>query len=200
MPASWSRAIKRSPTRQFFLLKKWKSPSASTTAMRVSSCVRFLPTTPTNRRRELHFRFAQSGHGLRLRSLGWPHTHSSRGARTQARRGHLQPAQAAAHRSRTVADGRTRIRGGQAEFGLQRAHRPHPAAGNQAAGDRISRIHSGGEPEIILRDSPPAGRVSSQVARHLRINFELHSEHAAANFKAIAKAFPLTSMKTRRTR
>ncbi len=33
---------------------------------------------------------------------------------------------------------------------------------------------------------------SSQVARHLRINFELHSEHASANFKASAKAFPLT--------
>jgi len=32
---------------------------------------------------------------------------------------------------------------------------------------------------------------SSQVARHLRINFELHSEHAAANFQATAKAFPL---------
>jgi Ca-activated chloride channel family protein len=33
---------------------------------------------------------------------------------------------------------------------------------------------------------------SSQVARHLRINFELHSEHSAANFKAIARSFPLT--------
>ena len=32
---------------------------------------------------------------------------------------------------------------------------------------------------------------SSQIARHLRINFELHSEHAAANFQATAKAFPL---------
>jgi len=32
---------------------------------------------------------------------------------------------------------------------------------------------------------------SSQVARHFRINFELHSEHAAANFQATAKAFPL---------
>ncbi len=32
---------------------------------------------------------------------------------------------------------------------------------------------------------------SSQVARHLRINFELHSEHAIANFQASAKAFPL---------
>lgn len=33
---------------------------------------------------------------------------------------------------------------------------------------------------------------SSQVARHLRINFELHSEHATSNFQAIAKVFPLT--------
>ena len=33
---------------------------------------------------------------------------------------------------------------------------------------------------------------SSQVARHLRINFELHSEHATANFQASAKVFPLT--------
>ncbi len=32
---------------------------------------------------------------------------------------------------------------------------------------------------------------SSQVARHLRINFELHSEHATSNFQASAKAFPL---------
>ncbi|MGA9814137.1 MAG: VIT and VWA domain-containing protein [Terriglobales bacterium] len=33
---------------------------------------------------------------------------------------------------------------------------------------------------------------SSQVARHLRINFELTSEHATSNFQAGAKAFPLT--------
>ena len=33
---------------------------------------------------------------------------------------------------------------------------------------------------------------ASQVARHLRINFELHSEYAASNFQASAKAFPLT--------
>ena len=32
---------------------------------------------------------------------------------------------------------------------------------------------------------------SSQAARHLRINFELHSEHAISNFQAAAKAFPL---------
>jgi len=32
---------------------------------------------------------------------------------------------------------------------------------------------------------------SSQAARHLRINFELHSEHATSNFQARAKAFPL---------
>jgi Ca-activated chloride channel homolog len=32
---------------------------------------------------------------------------------------------------------------------------------------------------------------SSQVARHLRINFELHSEHVASNFQAPAKTFPL---------
>ena len=32
---------------------------------------------------------------------------------------------------------------------------------------------------------------SSQVARHLRINFELHSEHAISNFQAAAKVFPL---------
>jgi Ca-activated chloride channel family protein len=32
---------------------------------------------------------------------------------------------------------------------------------------------------------------SSQVARHLRINFELHSEHATSNFQAAAKVFPL---------
>ena len=32
---------------------------------------------------------------------------------------------------------------------------------------------------------------SSQMARHLRINFELHSEHATANFQATAKVFPL---------
>ncbi len=31
----------------------------------------------------------------------------------------------------------------------------------------------------------------SQVARHLRINFELHSAHAISNFQAAAKAFPL---------
>ena len=33
---------------------------------------------------------------------------------------------------------------------------------------------------------------SSQAARHFRIKFELHSELAASNFQAIAKAFPLT--------
>ena len=33
---------------------------------------------------------------------------------------------------------------------------------------------------------------SSQVARHLRINFELRSEHDATNFQASARAFPLT--------
>jgi len=33
---------------------------------------------------------------------------------------------------------------------------------------------------------------SSQMARHLRINFELHSEPATANFQAGAKTFPLT--------
>ena len=33
---------------------------------------------------------------------------------------------------------------------------------------------------------------SSQMARHFRINFELHSEHATTNFQAAAKAFPLT--------
>jgi Ca-activated chloride channel homolog len=32
---------------------------------------------------------------------------------------------------------------------------------------------------------------SSQAARHLRINFELHSEHAISNFQAAAKVFPL---------
>ncbi len=32
---------------------------------------------------------------------------------------------------------------------------------------------------------------SSQVARHLRINFELRSEHAVLNFQATAKVFPL---------
>src|SRR6185312_3092430 len=32
---------------------------------------------------------------------------------------------------------------------------------------------------------------SSQVARRLRINFELHSEHASANFQAATKVFPL---------
>ena len=32
---------------------------------------------------------------------------------------------------------------------------------------------------------------SSQVARHLRINFELHSAHATSNFQAAAKTFPL---------
>jgi Ca-activated chloride channel homolog len=32
---------------------------------------------------------------------------------------------------------------------------------------------------------------SSQVARHLRINFELHSEHPISNFQATAKLFPL---------
>ena len=31
---------------------------------------------------------------------------------------------------------------------------------------------------------------SSQVAQHLRINFELHSEHAVSNFQASAKLFP----------
>jgi Ca-activated chloride channel homolog len=31
----------------------------------------------------------------------------------------------------------------------------------------------------------------AQVARHLRINFELNSAHAIANFQASAKAFPL---------
>jgi len=32
---------------------------------------------------------------------------------------------------------------------------------------------------------------SSQVARHLRINFELRSQHAISNFQAAAKVFPL---------
>jgi Ca-activated chloride channel homolog len=32
---------------------------------------------------------------------------------------------------------------------------------------------------------------SSQVARHLRINFELRSQHAISNFQATAKVFPL---------
>jgi Ca-activated chloride channel family protein len=32
---------------------------------------------------------------------------------------------------------------------------------------------------------------ASQIARRLRINFELHSEHATANFQATAKVFPL---------
>jgi Ca-activated chloride channel family protein len=32
---------------------------------------------------------------------------------------------------------------------------------------------------------------SSQIARHFRINFELHSEHVTANFQAAAKIFPL---------
>jgi Ca-activated chloride channel homolog len=32
---------------------------------------------------------------------------------------------------------------------------------------------------------------SSQTARHLRINFELHSEHAISNFQAAATVFPL---------
>src|SRR6202030_416247 len=32
---------------------------------------------------------------------------------------------------------------------------------------------------------------SSQIARHLRINFELHSEHTTASFEAAAKTFPL---------
>jgi Ca-activated chloride channel family protein len=32
---------------------------------------------------------------------------------------------------------------------------------------------------------------ASQIARHLRINFELHAEHATANFHATAKVFPL---------
>ena len=32
---------------------------------------------------------------------------------------------------------------------------------------------------------------ASQTARHLRINFELHSEHGTANFQATAKVFPL---------
>jgi len=32
---------------------------------------------------------------------------------------------------------------------------------------------------------------SSQVARHLRINFELQSEHAVSNFQAATKVFPL---------
>jgi Ca-activated chloride channel family protein len=32
---------------------------------------------------------------------------------------------------------------------------------------------------------------SSQVARHLRVNFELHSEHAVSNFQTAAKVFPL---------
>ncbi len=32
---------------------------------------------------------------------------------------------------------------------------------------------------------------SSQVARHLRINFELHSEHSISNFQATAKVFPV---------
>ena len=32
---------------------------------------------------------------------------------------------------------------------------------------------------------------SSQVARHLRINFELHSEHPISNFQATGKVFPI---------
>ena len=55
----------------------------------------FANHTEQDRRRELHLRAAQPGHGFRLRRMGWAHAHSRGGSRTQAGRGDLHPAQTA---------------------------------------------------------------------------------------------------------
>ena len=60
----------------------------------------FANHTERNRRRELHFRPAQPGHGFGFRGVGWADPHSGRGAGTQARGRDLHPAQTAGNRSR----------------------------------------------------------------------------------------------------
>jgi hypothetical protein len=53
-----------------------------------------------------------------------------------------------------------RLRRGAADVGVQRAHRSDSCLRHKAPGNRVSRVNSRREPEIVFRDSDSPGRLS----------------------------------------
>ena len=66
---------------------------------------------------------------------------------------------------------------------------PIPALRNQAAGNRVSRIYSGREPKVLLRDSAPPGCIlgTGGAASPHQLRFPFGAR--PCNFQASAKAF-----------